>query len=96
MYYVLYAIAGIFAAYGIPYFIKGITGQQQATPLGNSSAVVNVVWGSASFVIAWAAWHYAGLHRSLDHTVRYELVFVVAAFVVAVMLANSLSQKSGK
>jgi hypothetical protein len=97
MYYVLYILAGAFTANGVPHFIKGITGEQHQTPFGRpSSAVVNVAWGSLSFLIAWLLWHYAGLHRSLDHTVRYELVFGLAAFLMAVAMANQWSHPKAK
>jgi len=89
MYVVLYFISGLFAANGVPHFIKGITGQQYQTPFGQpSGAFANVVWGSASFVIAWLLWHYVGLHRSLNHTVRYEIAFGVGVFVMALLLAS--------
>jgi hypothetical protein len=97
MYYVLYFLAGVFAANGVPHFVKGITGEQHQTPFGNpSSAVTNVLWGSFNFLIAWGAWHYAGLHRTLDHTVRYELVFGVAGLLMALLLANAWSKPAAK
>jgi hypothetical protein len=95
MYVVLYFLSGLFTANGVPHFIKGITGQQHQTPFGlPSSAVSNVVWGSLNFIVAWGIWHYAGLHRSLDHTFRYEVAFGVGAFLVAVMLAKMWSKTS--
>ncbi|HUC86705.1 MAG TPA: hypothetical protein VMR75_00050 [Candidatus Saccharimonadales bacterium] len=97
MYEVLYFLAGLFTANGVPHFIKGITGEQHRTPFGKpSSAVTNVLWGSVNFVIAWAIWHYAGMHRSLSHTFRYELAFGLGAFLLALMLASSWSKDSGK
>lgn len=97
MYVVLYFLAGLFTANGVPHFIKGITGEQHRTPFGRpSSAVTNVIWGSLNFVIAWGIWHYAGLHRSLDHTVRYEIAFGVGAFLLALMMAHAWSKTSAK
>ena len=97
MYYLVYFLAGLFAANGIPHFIKGITGEKHPTPFGaSSSAVVNVLWGSANFILAWALWHYAGLHRPLDHTFRYELTFVLGGFILSVLMAYSWSHNRGK
>jgi hypothetical protein len=97
MYYILYFLAGMLAANGVPHFIKGITGEQHQTPFGNpSTAVMNVTWGSFNLAVAWGLWHYAGLHRALNHTVRYEIVFGVGAFLVAIMLAKNWSQKAAR
>jgi len=97
MYYVLYLLAGAFAANGVPHFVKGIVGEKHQTPFGRpSSAVVNVVWGTANFVLAWVLWRFAGLHRSLDHTVRYELMFGVGAFLVSLGLAYAWSRPQSK
>lgn len=97
MYYVIYFLVGLFTANGVPHFVKGITGEQHQTPFGKPSmAVVNVAWGSLNFVIAWALWHYAGLHRDLAHTVRYEVVFGIGAFLMALVLAYNWSQPTSK
>jgi len=57
-YYVAYFFAGAFLANGVPHFVQGICGNTFQTPfasppgVGESSAVVNVVWGWINFVIA--------------------------------------------
>jgi hypothetical protein len=90
MYEVLYFLAGLFTVNGIPHFIKGVTGERHQTPFGKpSGAVSNVVWATVNFVIAWAIWHYAGMHRSLTHTFRYELAFAIGAFLIALLLAKA-------
>jgi hypothetical protein len=95
MYEILYFLAGLFVANGVPHFIKGITGEQHRTPFGNpSSAVTNVIWGSVNFLIGWAIWHYAGTHRSWDHTFRYEVAFGLGAFLLAILTANSWGRTS--
>ena len=49
-------LAGIFLANGIPHFVHGVSGKPFPSPfaqppgVGNSSPVVNVLWGSANFV----------------------------------------------
>lgn len=55
MEYFLLFVAGIFAANGVPHFVKGITGEHHQTPFKNpSSPIVNVLWGTAN--IYFAAW----------------------------------------
>lgn len=96
-YYVLYFLAGALVANGVPHFVKGITGEEYQTPFGRpSTAVVNVVWGSFNFLIAWALWHYAGLHRDLAHTVRYEMVFGLGLVLASVMFAYYWSKTPTK
>lgn len=52
-FYVCTVLAGLFAANGVPHFVKGGLGQKHQTPFGKpSSAVVNVCWGWANFVVA--------------------------------------------
>jgi hypothetical protein len=59
-YYVAYFFAGAFLANGVPHFVQGICGNKFQTPfasppgVGESSAVVNVVWGWVNVVIAGA------------------------------------------
>jgi hypothetical protein len=52
---VLAFFAGMFLANSLPHLIAGIQGNTHMTPLAkNSSALVNVVWGSVNFVLgAW-------------------------------------------
>ena len=57
----LMVAAGMLGASTVPHFVKGITGQRHQTPFGKpSSAVLNVLWGSANLMGAlwlgvWAA-----------------------------------------
>lgn len=49
--------AGIFLANGVPHFVNGISGHRFQTPfasppgVGESSPLVNVLWGIANFII---------------------------------------------
>ena len=58
--YVLHFIAGAVLANGVPHFVQGICGNKFQTPfarprgVGESSALVNVIWGWVNFVIAGA------------------------------------------
>jgi hypothetical protein len=57
-YYVVHFIAGAFLANAVPHFVQGICGNRFQSPfasppgIGESSAVVNVVWGWFNFVVA--------------------------------------------
>ena len=57
-YYLAHFFAGAFFANGVPHFVQGICGNKFQTPfasprgVGESSAIVNVVWGFFNFVIA--------------------------------------------
>ncbi|MDB5187076.1 MAG: hypothetical protein JWM07_548 [Candidatus Saccharibacteria bacterium] len=54
MSYILFFLFGIFAANGMPHFVKGMTGEKHMTPFGKpSSAQVNVIWGIVNFYIAF-------------------------------------------
>ncbi len=58
MSYILFFLFGLFAANGVPHFVKGVTGERHVTPFGKpSSAQVNVIWGVVNFYIAfWLAY----------------------------------------
>lgn len=47
--FILFVIAGILLANGVPHFVKGISGKKHITPFKNpSSAAANVLWGAAN------------------------------------------------
>jgi hypothetical protein len=56
--YVAYFFAGAFLANSIPHFVQGVCGNKFQSPfaspsgIGESSAIVNVVWGWLNFVSA--------------------------------------------
>src|ERR1700744_4788233 len=57
-------IAGAFAANAVPHLVQGMSGNRFQTPfasppgVGESSALVNVIWGAANVAIAGALLHY--------------------------------------
>lgn len=83
MLYVFSFIAGLFAANGVPHFISGITGKKFQTPFGNTSPVVNVIWGWVNFVVALVLVHYA---HPWAHIYRATACFSVAVLVMALVL----------
>ena len=63
-YYLAYFFAGALLANGVPHFVQGICGNKFQTPfaspsgVGESSAIVNVLWGFSNFVVAAALVRY--------------------------------------
>jgi len=57
--YLAYIFAGIFLANGVPHFIHGISGKKFQSPftrppgVGQSSPLVNVIWGLVNFLIGY-------------------------------------------
>jgi hypothetical protein len=97
--YLAYFFAGGFLANGIPHFIHGISGKKFPTPFarpmvkGESSPVVNVIWGMASFLIGYALVFGVGQFQfgfSLD-----ALMLTLGAIVMSVMLAIILGRMRG-
>lgn len=71
--YILFFLFGLFAANGVPHFVKGMTGEKHITPFGKpSSAQINVIWGVinlyiAFWLFAWATgYNYRLLPASLS------------------------------
>ena len=88
-------VAGLFAADGVPHFVKGITGERFPTPFGKpSSAIVNVLWGSINFAIAWGLWRYAWYN--IGHSYRYMATFGVGVVLMAISLAAYWGQAKAK
>lgn len=81
---VVFAVIGLFGTNAIPHFVRGVTGQRHMTPFGSdSSAVLNVLWGSANAAVAGVlAWLYR------DAVAPETLA---AAFVAGVALAVLLA-----
>jgi len=58
--YVAHFVAGLFLANGLPHFVQGICGNKFQTPfatprwIGESSTIVNVIWGGFNFVVGGA------------------------------------------
>jgi drug/metabolite transporter superfamily protein YnfA len=82
-----YFFTGAVLVNGVPHFVKGITGARHMSPFGrDSSAVVNVLWGAANFVVG------ALLLRWIDSATEAAAILRIVALAlggvfVAVMLA---------
>ena len=78
--YVFSFLAGLFAANGVPHFIKGVVGQKHQTPFGkSSSAVVNVCWGWVNFIVAVIFLHFC--HIRTDEYGAFALLVVGVLFM---------------
>ncbi|MGQ4555478.1 hypothetical protein [Halobellus sp. GM3] len=79
-----YVVIGLFGTNAVPHFVQGITGKRHMTPFGSeSSAVTNVLWGSANAAVAGVlGW----LYRD---AVAFETLAV--SFVAGVALAVGLA-----
>jgi hypothetical protein len=57
--YSVHFVAGLFLANAVPHFVNGISGERFQSPfasppgVGESSALVNVLWGMANLVIGY-------------------------------------------
>jgi hypothetical protein len=64
--YLLQFVSGLFLANGVPHFVQGVSGHWFQTPfasppgVGESSPVVNVLWGffnfAVGFALLWSFW----------------------------------------
>lgn len=80
MAYILYFLAGLVLANGIPYFVKGISGERSHTPLRrDSSALLNAVWGTANLFVAGWLWLYASL---MPQALGYALVSLFLGILI--------------
>jgi hypothetical protein len=88
--YVYSFVAGVLGANGLPHFIRGITGNKHQTPFGKgSSAVVNVLWGWANFVVAAGFLYHADVHR---HLIRAFGMVAIGALLMALLNAANWSK----
>ena len=66
---IAYFMAGVFLANGVPHFVQGTCGSTFQSPfasppgVGESSAVVNVIWGLANFLFAYLIFSMVGDFR---------------------------------
>jgi hypothetical protein len=90
--YLLQFISGLFLANGIPHFVQGISGHWFQTPfatprgVGESSPVVNVVWGFLNIAVGFALlWSFAP--KGSDVVAEWAIVGL-GVLLMAIMLAT--------
>lgn len=98
--YLVYFVAGLFLANGVPHFVNGISGRKFQSPfasppgVGESSALVNVIWGLVSFVIGFVLVRGVGDFKC-GFTLEVLMV-TLGALVAAIGLAWHFSRVRGK
>lgn len=84
--YIYSFLAGIFAALGVPHFVRGIAGERYQGPFSKSvSSIENVILGWVCFVIAVLLLHFS---HPWAHLYRATGLFGLAALIAALLLAG--------
>ncbi len=90
--YVAHFFAGAFLANGVPHFVQGICGNKFQTPfakppgVGESSAIVNVLWGWFNFMVGLGTLRY--IFPPLPPPVGGMAATALGALVMALWLAS--------
>lgn len=88
----IYFFSGAFLVNGLPHFIQGVSGASFQSPfasppgVGESSPIMNVLWGAFNFLVAYALFSYAGpfnLGFNLD-----ALSFIFGCLLLSVILST--------
>jgi hypothetical protein len=100
--YLLQFVGGLFLANGVPHFVQGISGHWFQTPfatprgVGESSPVVNVLWGFVNLAIGFLlVWEF--FPKGAEVVLEWTLVGL-GVLIVALLLAwrfGSIRSKRG-
>jgi hypothetical protein len=99
LYDVSYLFGGAFAVNGVPHFVSGVTGRAFQSPFakppgeGLSSAIVNVLWGFANFVIAYLL--IARVGRCDPHAIDNVAALGVGMLLMGVLCARLFGRFHG-
>ncbi len=94
--YLAYFFAGGFLVNGIPHFVHGISGKKFRTPFsrpmttGESSPLLNIIWGVINFLIGYALVFGVGQFQ-LGFTLA-TLMLILGGIVMSVVLALILTR----
>jgi len=97
--YLAYFFGGAFLGNCVPHFVNGISGRRFPTPFadppgqGESSAMVNVLWGVFNLVIGYLLLAKVGdfrLRRTVD-----AVVFGLGVVLIGLMLSQAFGQIYG-
>ncbi len=99
--YLLQFVSGLFLANGVPHFVQGVSGHWFQTPfasppgVGESSPVINVLWGFLNLAVGFALL-FAFAPKRTDVVAEWSLVGL-GALVMAVFLARHFGRvRSGR
>ena len=91
MIYLAYVFSAFFFVNGIPHYVYGVSGQRFQSPfakppgVGESSPLINVLWGSFNFFMGYLLLSYAGFFVVGPNVATF--VFFSAVFVSSIALA---------
>ena len=97
--YIAYFFGGAFLINAVPHFVSGVTGHPFPTPFasppgqGESPAMINVLWGTFNFIIAYLLIGRVGTFQ-LGKT-RDVLVVGLGGFLIALMLSVAFGRVYG-
>ena len=98
--FLLQFVAGLFLANGVPHFVQGISGNWFQSPfasppgVGESSPLVNVLWGSLNLAIGFALL-FAFAPKGADVILEWACVGL-GALVIAIFLAQHFGRVRSK
>lgn len=99
--FLLQFVAGLFLANGVPHFVQGICGHRFQTPfasppgIGESSAIVNVLWGFLNLAVGFALL-FAFSPKGADVVLEWAFVGL-GALLTALLLARHFGRvRSGR
>jgi hypothetical protein len=100
MVYVARFVAGLFLANGVPHFVNGVSGNRFQSPfasppgVGESPALVNVLWGFTNLVIGFVLLTGIGEFRG---GMSLDLLFAgLGALLMSLVLAWHFGRVRGK
>jgi hypothetical protein len=97
--YVAYFFAGAFLVNAVPHFVNGVSGRKFPSPFskppgkGESSPMVNVLWGSFNIVAGYLLLFRIGTFESRG--TKDILIAGVGGLLMAAMLARSFGEVYG-
>ena len=98
--YLVHFIGGIVFVNGIPHFVHGVAGEPFPSPFahppghGESTPVVNVLWGSANLAGGFAL--IVGVHHLHPGLTWDMLAFALGGFLCAIALGATHSSRSDR
>jgi len=97
--YPAYFFAGVFLANSVPHFMRGIAGERFQSPfasppgVGESSPLVNVIWGLANFAVGYTL--IFGVGDFTFGLTRDALMVGIGTLIAAVALAAYFGRVHG-